>query len=168
MPRYKLTIEYDGTGFFGWQMQADAGHGAGRFGDRHWPHLHGVDILVQGAGRTDTGVHALEQVAHVDLPKSWDPFVLRNAINGNVRPYPVSVLEAEEVADDFHARFSATKRSYLYRIFNRRAPPALDLTRCGMCRLSLMPRPCTRPRNISWASMTSPPSAPPIARRNHR
>ena len=125
MPRYKLTIEYDGTGFFGWQMQADQATVQGVL-EKALQHIHGVPILVQGAGRTDTGVHAIEQVAHVDLPKSWDPFVLRNAINGNVRPHPVSVLEAEEVPDDFHARFSATRRYYLYRILNRRAPPALD------------------------------------------
>ncbi|MFT3673400.1 tRNA pseudouridine(38-40) synthase TruA [Aestuariivirga sp.] len=128
MPRYKLTIEYDGTGFFGWQMQADQATVQGVL-EKALQHIHGVPVLVQGAGRTDTGVHAIEQVAHVDLPKSWDPFVLRNAINGNVRPHPVSVLEAEEVGEDFHARFSAVKRSYLYRILNRRAPPSLDLDR---------------------------------------
>jgi len=88
--------------------------------------LHGKHCLVYGAGRTDAGVHALGQIAHVDLPKTWDPFVLRNAINGNVRPHRVSVLEAEEVTEDFHARFSATERTYLYRILNRRGPPALD------------------------------------------
>lgn len=125
MSRYKLTIEYDGTGFYGWQFQADHTTVQGVL-EAAMEHIHGQHILVQGAGRTDTGVHALEQVAHVDLPKSWDPFVLRNAINGNVRPHPVSVLEAEEVPEDFHARFSATKRSYLYRILNRRAAPALD------------------------------------------
>ena len=128
MPRYKLTIEYDGTGFYGWQMQAAHVTVQGVL-EAALSHIHGQHILVLGAGRTDTGVHALEQVAHVDLPKSWDPFVLRNAINGNVRPHPVCVLEAEEVADDFHARFSATKRNYLFRILNRRAPPALDLNR---------------------------------------
>ena len=76
--------------------------------------------MVYGAGRTDAGVHALAQVAHVDLAKAWDPFKLRNALNGNMREMPVSVLEAEEVPDDFHARFSATRRYYLYRILNRR------------------------------------------------
>lgn len=128
MPRYKLTIEYDGTGFYGWQMQADQATVQGVL-EKALEHIQGVHILVQGAGRTDTGVHAIEQVAHVDLPKPWDPFVLRNAINGNIRPHPVSVLEAEEVGDDFHARFSAVNRSYLYRILNRRAPPALDAGR---------------------------------------
>jgi tRNA pseudouridine38-40 synthase len=88
--------------------------------------INGGPSVVHGAGRTDAGVHALGQVAHVDLVKDWDPFTLRNALNGNVRPYPVSVLEAVKVAEDFHARFSATRRHYLYRILNRRSPPALD------------------------------------------
>lgn len=82
--------------------------------------------MVHGAGRTDAGVHATGQVAHVDLEKEWSTFELRNAINGNVRPHPVSVLEAEKVDENFHARFSATRRHYLYRILNRRAPPALE------------------------------------------
>ncbi|NMD09435.1 MAG: tRNA pseudouridine(38-40) synthase TruA [Phyllobacteriaceae bacterium] len=125
MPRYKLTIEYDGTEFFGWQMQAVHTTVQGVL-EAAMRTLHGVEIIVHGAGRTDTGVHALGQIAHVDLPKDWDPFVLRNAINGNVRPHRVSVLDVEEVSEDFHARFSAVKRSYLFRILNRRAPPALD------------------------------------------
>ncbi len=125
MPRYKLTIEYDGTGFFGWQMQANHVSVQGVL-EAAMRTLHGVDIIVHGAGRTDTGVHALGQIAHVDLPKSWDPFVLCNAINGNVRPHRVSVLDVEEVGEDFHARFSAVKRSYLFRILNRRAPAAID------------------------------------------
>jgi tRNA pseudouridine38-40 synthase len=125
MPRYKLTIEYDGTEFFGWQMQAVHTTVQGVL-EAAMRTLHGMEIIVHGAGRTDTGVHALGQIAHVDLPKDWDPFVLRNAINGNVRPHRVSVLDVEEVSEDFHARFSAVKRSYLFRILNRRAPPALD------------------------------------------
>lgn len=128
MPRYKLTIEYDGTEFFGWQMQAVHTTVQGVL-EAAMRTLHGVEIIVHGAGRTDTGVHALGQIAHVDLPKDWDPFVLRNAINGNVRPHRVSVLDVEEVSEDFHARFSAVKRSYLFRILNRRAPPALDHNR---------------------------------------
>ena len=81
---------------------------------------------MHGAGRTDAGVHALGQVAHVDLERSWDVFKLRNALNANVRPHPVSVLAISEVGEDFHARFSATRRHYLFRILNRRSPPALD------------------------------------------
>jgi tRNA pseudouridine38-40 synthase len=125
MPRYKLTIEYDGSGFAGWQMQENLPTVQGIL-EAAVEKLHGLHCLVYGAGRTDAGVHALAQIAHVDLPKSWDPFVLRNAINGNVRPHAVSVLEAEEVTEDFHARFGATERRYLYRIQNRRAPPTLD------------------------------------------
>jgi tRNA pseudouridine38-40 synthase len=125
MPRYKLLIEYDGSGFLGWQAQADSITVQGVL-ETAMHTLHGEHCLVYGAGRTDTGVHALGQVAHVDLPKQWDPFVLRNAINGNVRPHRVSVIDAEPVSDEFHARFSAVKRRYLFRILNRRAPPAID------------------------------------------
>ena len=88
--------------------------------------INGAPAIVHGAGRTDAGVHALGQVAHVDLERPWDVFKLRNALNANVRPHPVSVLAISEVGEDFHARFSATRRHYLYRILNRRSPPALD------------------------------------------
>ncbi len=125
MPRYKLTIEYDGEPFTGWQSQAGATSVQDVL-ERAVAIINGAASMVYGAGRTDAGVHALGQVAHVDLVKDWDPFKLRNALNGNLRPHPVSVLEAEPVADDFHARFSATRRYYLYRILNRRSPPALD------------------------------------------
>lgn len=125
MPRYRLTIEYDGGPFTGWQSQA-GGTSVQDLLERAVAIINGEPSMVYGAGRTDAGVHALAQVAHVDLAKSWDAFKLRNALNGNMRERPVSVLEAEEVPDDFHARFSATRRYYLYRILNRRAPPALD------------------------------------------
>ncbi len=125
MPRYKLLIEYDGTHFAGWQMQDTLPTVQGVL-EAAIQKLHGQRHLVYGAGRTDAGVHAMGQVAHVDLPRSWDPFELRNAINGNVRPHLVSVIEVEEVSMDFHARFKATQRRYLFRILNRRAPPALD------------------------------------------
>jgi tRNA pseudouridine38-40 synthase len=125
MPRYKLTIEYDGGGFVGWQAQGDSTTVQGVL-EAAVKLIHGEHCLVYGAGRTDAGVHALAQVAHVDLPKEWDPFVLRNALNGNMRPHRVSVLDVEAVDSEFHARFSATKRRYLYRVLNRRAPPALE------------------------------------------
>ena len=128
MPRYKLTIEYDGTDFYGWQMQAAHVTVQGVL-EKALATLHGEEIIVHGAGRTDTGVHALGQVAHVDVPKAWDPFVLRNAINGNVRPHRVSVIEVEAVDDEFSARFSALKRRYLFRILNRRGPPAIDVNK---------------------------------------
>jgi tRNA pseudouridine38-40 synthase len=126
MPRYKLIVEYEGSGFLGWQVQPGSTTVQGVL-EAAIGKIHGAECSIYGAGRTDTGVHALAQVIHVDLPKDWDPFVLRNAINGNVRPHRVSVIEAEKVADDFHARFSARERRYLYRISNRRAPPAIDL-----------------------------------------
>lgn len=125
MPRYRLSLEYDGAAFIGWQVQAE-GVSVQAVLERAVAIINGAPAAVHGAGRTDAGVHALGQVAHVDLVRDWDPFVLRNALNGNVRPHPVSVLEAAPVASDFHARFSARRRHYLYRILNRRSPPALD------------------------------------------
>ena len=125
MPRYKLVIEYDGSPFVGWQMQA-ADRSVQGVLEQAVAVINGAAAVVHGAGRTDAGVHALGQVAHVDLARPWDGFKLRNALNANVRPYPISVLEAVEVAPNFHARFSATRRHYLYRILNRRSPPALD------------------------------------------
>ncbi len=125
MPRYRLVIEYDGSPFVGWQMQAKGRSVQGVL-EQAVAVINGAAAVVNGAGRTDAGVHALGQVAHVDLAKPWDGFTLRNALNANVRPHPISVLEAVEVAQDFHARFSATRRHYLYRILSRRSPPALD------------------------------------------
>ncbi|MCX7346392.1 MAG: tRNA pseudouridine(38-40) synthase TruA [Alphaproteobacteria bacterium] len=125
MPRYKLIIEYDGEPFVGWQFQA-AGHSVQGVLEAAVVQINGAPATVHGAGRTDAGVHALGQVAHVDLARSWDVFKLRNALNANVRPHPVSVLAISEAGEDFHARFSATRRHYLFRILNRRSPPALD------------------------------------------
>jgi tRNA pseudouridine38-40 synthase len=126
MPRYKLTLEYNGAAFYGWQIQPGDATVQGVLTDAI-AKINGEPALVQGAGRTDSGVHALGQVAHVDLLREWDPFVLRNAINAGVRPHKVCVLEAELVPDSFNARFSGTKRHYLFRILNRRAPPTLDV-----------------------------------------
>jgi tRNA pseudouridine38-40 synthase len=125
MPRYKLTIEYDGGPFVGWQVQDNG------------PSVQGVLIAavaafcgekasIQGAGRTDAGVHALGQVAHLDLVKAWDADTVRDALNAHLRPHPVVVLAAEEVDASFDARRSARKRHYLYRIINRRADLALE------------------------------------------
>jgi len=125
MTRYKLLIEYDGTPFVGWQRQ-DNGLGVQAVLEEAALRLCGEETLVQGAGRTDAGVHALGQVAHVDLPKPFPADTVRDALNQHVRPHPISILEAEEVDDEFHARFSATGRGYLYRILDRRPPPALD------------------------------------------
>jgi tRNA pseudouridine38-40 synthase len=126
MPRYRLTLEYDGSAFYGWQIQLRDLTIQGVLTDAI-AKINGEPAMVQGAGRTDAGVHALGQVAHVDLLREWDPFVLRNAINAGVRPHKICVVLAEPVPDSFNARFSGTRRHYLYRILNRRAPPTLDL-----------------------------------------
>ena len=128
MPRYKLTIEYDGTPFVGWQIQDNGPSVQAALTDAIAA-FAGERALVGGAGRTDAGVHALGQVAHVDLGKDWDNDTVRDAINFHVRPQPVAVLSAEHVAADFDARFSARKRYYLYRIVNRRADLTLDQNR---------------------------------------
>ena len=109
MPRYKLTIEYDGTPFVGWQMQ-DNGPTVQGLITAAIAGFTGEQTTVAGAGRTDTGVHALAQVAHVDLTKPWETERVRDAINAHLRPHPVAILQAEQVADTFDARFSATRR----------------------------------------------------------
>ncbi|HEY0223018.1 MAG TPA: tRNA pseudouridine(38-40) synthase TruA [Pseudolabrys sp.] len=126
MSRYKLTIEYDGAPFSGWQIQADRVTVQGVL-TTAFEALTGDKILVQGAGRTDAGVHARGQVAHVDLAKDWDTDTVRDALNAHLRPHPVAVLSAERADDDFNARTSAIKRHYLYRIVNRRADLTFDL-----------------------------------------
>ncbi len=128
MPRYKLTIEYDGTPFVGWQVQ-DNGPSVQGVLTEAIAAFTGERVVVAGAGRTDAGVHALGQVAHVDLAKDWDGDTVRDAINFHLRPQPIAVLTAEQVAENFDARFSATERHYLYRIVNRRADLALDQNR---------------------------------------
>jgi len=128
MPRYKLIIEYDGGPFVGWQAQNNGVSVQGVLGDAVAA-FAGERVLLHGAGRTDTGVHARGQVAHVDLGKVWDTDTVRDAINFHLRPQPVAVLAAERVADTFDARFSAIKRHYLYRIVNRRADLALEQNR---------------------------------------
>ncbi|WP_291841840.1 tRNA pseudouridine(38-40) synthase TruA [Maricaulis sp.] len=125
MTRYKITIEYDGRPFAGWQRQANAPSVQASL-ERAAAKLDGAPVLVYGAGRTDSGVHALGQVAHLDLAKDLSADKVRDAINFHLRPDPVAILEAEEVSADFHARFSATQRHYLYRMIDRRAPLTLD------------------------------------------
>jgi tRNA pseudouridine38-40 synthase len=128
MPRYKLTIEYDGRPFVGWQLQ-DNGVSVQGVLTAAVAAFCGETVHVQGAGRTDAGVHALGQVAHVDLTKAWDADTVRDALNARLRPHPVAVLAAEPALEGFDARFSAVKRHYLYRIVNRRADLALDAGR---------------------------------------
>jgi tRNA pseudouridine38-40 synthase len=128
MPRYKLLIEYDGTPFSGWQSQADQTTVQGVLA-KAVEAFCGEKVAVQGAGRTDAGVHALGQVAHIDLSKDWEPDVVRDALTAQLRPHPVAVLAAERVSDIFDARFSARRRHYMYRIVNRRSDLALDRDR---------------------------------------
>jgi tRNA pseudouridine38-40 synthase len=128
MPRFKLTIEYDGTPFVGWQRQENGPSIQAALESAVRGYCQ-VDALVQGAGRTDAGVHALGQVAHVDLPRDDSVETVANALNAHLRPHPIAVLRAEKAAEDFHARFSAIGRDYEFRILNRRAPPALEVNR---------------------------------------
>jgi tRNA pseudouridine38-40 synthase len=128
MPRYKLTIEYDGTDFAGWQRQ---GNGASiqQSLEGAIARLGQENPLVAGAGRTDAGVHALGQVAHVDLDHEWAGWRLKEAINGQLAPLPIAVLNAETVGDHFDARRNASMRWYVYRVVNRRAPLTLERDR---------------------------------------
>lgn len=125
MFRYKLTLEYDGRDFVGWQRQDNGPsvqdtleHALGRF--------CGHPVIVVGAGRTDAGVHARAQVAHVDLEREWPADTVRAAANFHLKPAAVAVIAAEPADPDFHARFSACERIYLYRVLNRVSPPALE------------------------------------------
>ncbi len=125
MPRHKLTIEYDGAAYSGWQRQ-DNGASVQQALEEALHALTGERVVVHGAGRTDAGVHATGQVAHVDLARAWDGWRLREAVNAHLAGQAIAVLGAEPAADDFDARRSATMRHYVYRIVNRRAPLALD------------------------------------------
>ena len=126
MPRYKLTIEYDGTPFCGWQYQDNGPSIQGAL-ENAARAICGAPVRIHGAGRTDAGVHALAQVAHCDVAKELPRGRLRDAFNAHLRPLPIGVLDAEIVADDFEARFSALRRHYRYRILNRRGNLALDI-----------------------------------------
>lgn len=125
MPRYRLTIEYDGGPYRGFQAQADLPSVQGAI-EAAVLGFSGESVRIHAAGRTDTGVHATGQVIHVDLTRDWKPEVVMNALNAHLVPQPVAVLDAQAVPDDWHARFSAKARRYQYRILNRPAPPALD------------------------------------------
>ncbi len=128
MTRWKLSIEYDGGPFMGWQRQ-DHGPSVQQALEEALARMTGEQAVFTAAGRTDAGVHALAMSAHVDVMKSLTPHRLREGLNALVRPQPISVLDVAEVADDWHARFSCVGRRYLYRILARRAPPALDAGR---------------------------------------
>jgi tRNA pseudouridine38-40 synthase len=125
MPRYRLTVEYDGRPYRGFQAQAGLPSVQASI-ERAVKGFCGQDLRLQAAGRTDTGVHATGQVVHVDLDKDWPAETVRDALNAHLVPEPISILEAELAVGDWHARFSAKERRYLYRILNRKSPPALD------------------------------------------
>jgi tRNA pseudouridine38-40 synthase len=125
MPRYRLTLEYDGGPYVGFQAQGEMPTVQASL-ERAIKAFCGETLRLHAAGRTDTGVHATGQVIHIDLEKAWAPRTVRDAINAHLIPEPISVLDAQVVDDQFHARFSAKGRRYLYRVLNRRSPPALD------------------------------------------
>ena len=125
MPRYRLLIEYDGRPFHGFQRQAGLATVQGAL-EAALTAFCGEAVRVNAAGRTDAGVHALGQVAHIDLVKDWPAETVRNALNAYLVPQPICVLAASVAPEGWHSRFSATERRYLYRILNRPSPPALD------------------------------------------
>lgn len=125
MLRYRLTVEYDGGPYKGFQAQADLPTVQASL-ERAVQAFCGETVRLHAAGRTDTGVHATGQVVHIDLEKAWRTEVVRDALNAHLVPEPIAVVDVELVQGDFHARFSALGRAYEYRILNRRAPPALD------------------------------------------
>lgn len=126
MPRFKLTIEYDGRPYVGWQRQT-SGPTVQEALEDAVAAFSGERVEVAGAGRTDKGVHATGQVAHIELASlRFDANTVRKAVNALLRPHPIAVLRVDAVADDFHARFSAVERRYRYEILNRRAPAAID------------------------------------------
>ena len=125
MPRYRLTIEYDGSAYNGFQAQANQPSVQASI-EAAVLAFSGERLRIQAAGRTDSGVHATGQVIHVDLERDWPVQTVRNALNAHLRAEPVTVLDAAVAPDDWSARFSAVGRRYLFRILNRRPPPALD------------------------------------------
>ena len=130
MPRFRLTVEYDGSDYVGWQRQDNGASVQGAI-EGAILRLTGETVSIRGAGRTDSGVHARGQVAHADLARDWKPDTLRNALNAHLGQAgeQVAILDVAAVDDSFDARFSAIRRHYLYRILCRRAPPALEARR---------------------------------------
>ncbi|MCE8520287.1 tRNA pseudouridine(38-40) synthase TruA [Ruegeria pomeroyi] len=125
MPRYALKVEYLGAPFAGWQRQKDLPSVQGAI-EAALARLEPGPHTIAAAGRTDAGVHGLGQVAHCDLTRDWDPFRLSEALNWHLKPQPVAITAAARVAEDWHARFSATERQYLFRLLMRRAPATHD------------------------------------------
>lgn len=140
MPRYKLTLEYDGTGLLGWQRQEDGPTMQQHLEDAVYA-LTGERVTSQVAGRTDAGVHAEGQVAHIDLSKPWEAHKLVNGLAHHLGEAPLALIAAEEVSDDFHARFSARARHYRYQLINRRGKLALMVNRAWQMPLKLEVEP---------------------------
>ncbi len=136
MTRFRLTVEYDGGPFMGWQRQPH-GPSVQQAIEEALEAITGEPAAVHAAGRTDTGVHALAMAAHADIGRAIAPFRLAAGLNARLRPLPVAILDARPVADDWHARFSCVGRRYLYRIVNRRAPLALDSGRAWQVGVAL-------------------------------
>lgn len=134
--RYKLTIEYDGTPFVGWQMQENGVSVQSSIANAI-KGFCGADVVPHGAGRTDAGVHALAQVAHIDLPKPFPEFVICNALNQHLKPAPIAILSVEKADAGFDARFRATKRHYRYHIINRRPPLTVQRKRAWLVHVEL-------------------------------
>lgn len=130
MPRFRLTIEYDGSAYVGWQRQENGPSVQGAV-EKAILSLTSETVSIRGAGRTDSGVHARGQVAHADLTRGWEPRILRNALNAHLGQAgeQVAIIDAQAVGPDFDARFSALRRHYLYRIISRPAPLALEARR---------------------------------------
>ena len=131
MTRFRLTVEYDGRPFMGWQRQAH-GPSVQQAIEEAVQAITGEEVTLHAAGRTDAGVHALAMSAHVDIERPITPFRLSEGLNARLRPQPIAILKAEPVTDDWHARFSCIGRRYLYRIVNRRAPLALEAGRAWL------------------------------------
>jgi tRNA pseudouridine38-40 synthase len=167
MPRYKLTIEYCGTGLVGWQRQAK-GLSVQQALETAIHDFCGESVRVFGAGRTDAGVHALAQIAHVDLAREHETDVIRGALNHHLRPHAISVVAVEPVSPDFDARRSATARHYLYRILNAGHRRRSIAAGCGMSRRRSIWRRCRRAPAISSGITISPPSATRCARHCRR
>ena len=143
MPRYRLTIEYDGGPYCGFQAQAN-GPSVQAAIEAAIRGFSGETLRISAAGRTDTGVHALGQVIHLDLEKDWSAATVMNAINAHLVPQPIAVVISELAAPDFHARFSATGRRYAYRILNRPGPAALDRGRVWHIKQPMAVEPMVR------------------------
>ncbi len=135
MPRYALTLEFDGTPFMGLQQQAH-GPSVQQAVEEAVHAFCGEDVRMQSAGRTDAGVHAHAMRSHIDLARDWPPFKVSQAVNAHLRPHPIAITHCEVVPDDWHARFSCIGRRYLYRICNRRAPLTIERDRAWQ-----LPRP---------------------------